>query len=70
MLSQKLEEEILGLKPDEKIRLVETILRSMDQEDPEIEKKWVEESDKRYKYYKEGKLKGVALEKIKNRFEP
>jgi len=69
MLKSELKNEALGLKPLDKIQLVEVVLDSLEKTNPEIEKKWVEESEKRYKGYKEGKLKGISLKKIKARFE-
>jgi len=39
----------------------------LDIPDPDVEKLWIEESEKRYKAYKEGKVKGIPLEVIKGK---
>lgn len=69
MLSKEIEKKALGLRALDKIHLVEIILESLEKSNPEIEKKWIEESEKRYEAYKEGKLKGVPLDEIKAKFE-
>ena len=48
MIDQNIQHQILNLKASEKINLVELILSSLDKPDLEIEKKWIEESEKRY----------------------
>lgn len=53
----------------DKIHLVEIVLESLEKPIPEVERKWIEESEKRYEGYKAGKLKGVSLEDIKAKFE-
>lgn len=51
-------EEVLRLSSHDRAQLAENLIKSLDeQEDPEAEKLWVEEAERRYKEYKEGKLK-------------
>ena len=50
-----------NLQAIDKIHLVELILNSLDSPDPEIERVWVEESEKRYEAYKQGKSKAISL---------
>lgn len=69
MLTKELESNVLALKAIEKIHLVEILLNSLDRPNKEIEKKWVDESEKRYDAYKSGKLKGIPIEKIKAKYE-
>jgi len=64
-----LAEQAVHLKPIDRIKLVETILMSLDKPDPEIEARWIEEADARYEAYKRGELKAVDWEKIKNKCE-
>ena len=52
----------LHLKPAEKSIVIEALMKSLDVPDPEIEKIWAEEAEKRLKAYKAGKLKTVSFE--------
>lgn len=52
----------LHLKPAEKSIVIEALMRSLDVPDPEIEKIWAEEAEKRLKAYKSGKLKTISFE--------
>ena len=55
---QEIENEVLLLPPQERAILAEHIIRSLDdEEDPEVEKLWIAEAERRYKEYKEGKVK-------------
>ncbi|MCP4710907.1 MAG: addiction module protein [Planctomycetes bacterium] len=69
MISDALKNEALRLKPVDKINFVEMLLNSLDRPDHVIEAKWVEESEKRYDAYQAGKLKGIPLSDIRDRFE-
>lgn len=55
------------LRPAERIKLAEEILKSLDAIDPEIEKNWIAESESRYSAYKKGELKAVDWEQLKKR---
>jgi putative addiction module component (TIGR02574 family) len=53
---QEIENEILLLSPEERAILAEHIIRSLDsEEDPDVERLWIAEADRRYTEYKEGK---------------
>ncbi len=52
----------LQLTPAEKSIVIEALMKSLDVPDPEIEKIWAEEAEKRLKAYKAGKLKTVSFE--------
>jgi putative addiction module component (TIGR02574 family) len=52
----------LHLNPAEKSIVIEALMKSLDVPDPEIEKIWAEEAEKRLKAYKAGKLKTVSFE--------
>ncbi|MDD5773845.1 MAG: addiction module protein [bacterium] len=54
----------LNLKPAEKSIVIEALMKSLDVPDPEIEKIWADEAEKRLKAYKAGKLKTVSLEEM------
>ena len=52
----------LHLKPAEKSIVIEALMKSLDVPDPEIEKIWADEAEKRLKAYKAGKLKTVSFD--------
>ncbi len=68
MLSQDIKEKVRNLRDLEKIHLIEMLMDDLDVPDPDVEKLWIEESEQRYKAYKEGKVKGIPLEAIKRRY--
>ncbi len=57
-------------KPADRIRLVEAILSSLHQPDPEIEKAWVAESEARYAAYLRGEVEAIDWEIIRERYAP
>jgi putative addiction module component (TIGR02574 family) len=62
---KKIEEEILDLPPQERALLAEHLLNSLDEEeDPEAEKLWIVEAERRYQAYKQGKVKGIPADKV------
>lgn len=64
MIDEKLKKEILDLKSQDKIHLLELIMESLDRPDKEIEAKWVKESEKRYDAYKAGKVKAISYQEV------
>ena len=60
----QLAKKAIGLRPIDRIRLVETILSSLDKPDSDIEKSWVAESEARYDAYKRGELEAIEWDKI------
>jgi putative addiction module component (TIGR02574 family) len=69
MLTHAIKSEVTSLNPVDRVRLAEFIFDSLDKPDPALERQWVEESEKRYKAYKTGKLKGVRLAEIREKYE-
>jgi putative addiction module component (TIGR02574 family) len=65
----RLAKEAMELRPAERIRLVETILSSLDKIDPEIEKSWIIEAEDRYEAYKRGELEAIDWEEIRKRYK-
>ncbi len=49
----------LSLKPQEKIGIIEGLLKSLDEPDKNIDEIWTTEAEMRLKAYREGKLKGI-----------
>lgn len=66
---EKLAKQAIELQPVERLRLVEAILFSLDNTDPDIEKSWMAESELRYEAYKRGELKALDWNDIKKRYE-
>ena len=64
MSNKEIIESALKLSPPEKLFIVESILRSLDEPNKEIENIWIEEAEKRLKAYREGKLEGIPMEEI------
>jgi len=64
MNSQKILTEALQLKASEKFTIIESLLNSLDKPDQEINEVWNIEAEKRLLAYREGKIKGVAMEDI------
>ena len=65
----QLAEKAIGLRPIERIRLVEAILYSLDKPDAAIEESWVAESEVRYQAYQRGEIQAYDWDEIKNRYE-
>ncbi len=64
MVNKTLQQQVLSLKAKERIHLVELILESLDKPDYEVQKKWVDESEKRYDAYRDGKLKALSYDEV------
>ena len=65
----QLAKRAIGLRPIERIQLVEAILYSLDKPDPDVEKSWIAESEARYEAYKRGELEAYEWDEIKKRYE-
>jgi putative addiction module component (TIGR02574 family) len=65
----QLAKKAVDLQPNERIRLVEAILSSLEKPDAEIEQRWAAESESRYEAYKRGDLETVDWDDIKRRHE-
>jgi putative addiction module component (TIGR02574 family) len=64
MSNKEIIESALKLSPPEKLFIVESILRSLDEPNKEIENIWIEEAEKRLQAYRDGKLEGIPMEDI------
>ena len=64
MDSRDILEQALRLKPEERFLVVEGLLKSLDEPDENLDAIWAEESEKRLKAYREGRLKGIPMEDI------
>lgn len=68
MGKQEIVAQALKLDPAERFDLVDQILYSLDKPDPEIDRVWLEEAEKRLAAYRAGKVKGVSAEEIFGKF--
>ena len=64
MSSKEIIKNALKLSAQEKLLIVDSILNSLDEPDKSIEEIWINESEKRLKYFRQGKLKGITLEQL------
>jgi putative addiction module component (TIGR02574 family) len=60
-------EAALHLKPQERYIIIENLVQSLNQPNDEIDQAWVEESQKRFKAYKEGVVKTLPYEQVFNK---
>jgi len=56
--------EIQELPSQEKLKIVEFLLTDLDKPDPEIDRIWAEEAEKRLSAYEAGKVKSFSLEEV------
>jgi putative addiction module component (TIGR02574 family) len=64
MCIKELLDEAMKLKPGERFTLIESLIKSLDEPDNMLDEIWAEESEKRLKAYREGKLEGIPMEEI------
>ncbi len=64
MSAEEILKQALKLKLEERFMLVEGLIKSIDEPDKKIDDLWIEESEKRLKAYREGKLEGIPMEEI------
>ena len=69
MSTEELIKSTLKLNIIDRIHLTEILLESLDKTDEQIEKIWVEESENRYKAYKEGHIKSISLKNLRSRIK-
>jgi putative addiction module component (TIGR02574 family) len=54
----------MQLKPAERFEVAEELLRSVEDIDPEIDRCWLEEAERRLVAHRAGKVKGIPAEDI------
>ncbi len=64
MNTKALLDEAMKLKPEERLTLVEGLIQSLDEPGKRLDEIWAEESERRLKAYREGKLEGISMEEI------
>ena len=64
MQSQEILKQAMNLKPAERFQIVEGLLRSLDEPNPELDQIWAEEAEKRLQGYRSGRRKGIPMEEV------
>ena len=64
MSNKEILEQAMALKPEERLMIVEGLLKSLDEPDQKIDEIWAEEAEKRLKAYREGRLEGIPIEEV------
>jgi len=66
MNTKQIIDDIMELKPIEKMYLLEIIVESLNKPNEDIQKIWLEEAKERLLSHRAGKTKGVPIEQIIN----
>ncbi len=61
--------EAIQLDPNEKAKLVDQLITSLDKPDKDIDKSWAEEAESRLEAYQQGNLKAVSLEEVLSKYK-
>jgi len=64
-----IKEEVLTLKPIEKIQLIDELLLSLDIPSKELDDIWAKEVEKRIKAYNEGLIKSVPDSEVFSKYK-
>lgn len=54
----------LKLPPEERFALIDELLRSFDRTDPDLDRNWLEEAERRLAAYRSGLVQGIPAEDI------
>ena len=57
------------LEPNEKAKLVDQLITSLDKPDKEIDKLWANEAESRLDAYNRGDLKAISLEEVLSKYK-
>ena len=63
-IAEKLYREALGLSPNERVGLVEELLNSLDQPDPNIDSLWAKEAESRLRGYRAGEIESYSSDEV------
>lgn len=64
MNSKQVLEQALQLKPEERFRIIEGLLKSLDEPDLTLDAIWAQEAEHRLAAYRSKHLKGVPLAEV------
>ena len=62
--TEQLVQRICRLPDLDKLALVDRILTDLDHPDPDMDKVWAEEARKRWKAYREGRIRAIPYAKV------
>jgi len=68
MNAKTLIDSALKLPPAERFELIDELLHSLDRPDPEIDRLWIEEAERRLAAYRSGQVKGIPAEDVLGEF--
>jgi putative addiction module component (TIGR02574 family) len=63
MSAKELLDEAMKLKPEERVALIEGLIKSLDEPDKKLDEIWAEEAEKRLQAYRGGKRKASRWRK-------
>lgn len=64
MRTEKLLDEAMKLKPEDRFALVDNLIKSLDEPDKRLDEIWAEEAARRLRAYREGTLEGIPMDEI------
>ena len=67
--AQKVRKQAQALPDSDKLQLVNVLLTELDKPDPDIDRVWAAESQRRWKAYKAGKMKAIPYQEVIKRFK-
>jgi len=62
--AKKLGDQARNLTPAERMELVDDVLASLDEVDPENDRLWTREAEERLAAYRRGEIKAVPLQEV------
>lgn len=60
--------EAVKLSPAERFAVIDELLHSLDRLDPDLDRIWIEEAERRLQAYREGKVKGIPASDVVGEF--
>ena len=68
MNTKLLVDNALKLPPDERFALIDELLQSLDRPDPDLDRIWIEEAERRLAAHRSGQVQGVPAEDVVGKF--
>lgn len=69
MSTTELIQAALKLAPHERYIVVDSLMKSLDRPDEELDQVWLDEAERRLKAYDEGRLGAVSMEQVFTRIK-
>ncbi len=66
MGAKDLLDEAMKLKPEDRLTLVEGLIKSLDEPDRKLDEIWAEEAERRLRAYRKGRLESIPMEEVFN----